>query len=709
MDYVPLHGASSSLVIGHGDGMPPHVVHWGRRVTGDHPAQIAAGVSRPRARGAIDVEAPVALVAELGSGFFGSPGIGGSRPDGSGFAPRFRVDGEVAVSADTAVFNCVDAVAELGLRLEVRLGAHSEVVRIRSTLTNLGSTPYQLDRLFASVPVPARAAEVVDLTGRWCDEFHLRRQPWTSGALLNESRRGRSSHDHHAAAWVGTAGFDETHGEVWGFHVGWSGNCRVLAERLADGRRYVQAGEVLLPGEVVLDPGEAIEAPPLYCAYSAEGLGGVSRAFHRELRSRPSHPGTDRPRPVVLNTWEAVYFDHDVPTLQRLADVAAEVGVERFVLDDGWFRGRNDDTAGLGDWWVDDQKYPDGLEPLVAHVTGLGLEFGLWVEPEMVNPDSDLYRAHPDWVLGDPRYDLPLGRHQLVLDLAHPDAYAFILGRLVELLSGLDISYLKWDMNRDHVQPTHGSRAGTRSQTLALYRLLDELNRRFPDVEIESCSSGGGRADFGVLERTRRIWTSDCNDALERQRIQRGFSLLFPPELMGAHIGPPVSHTTRRTHGLGLRGAVAFLGHLGIEWNLLAATEAERAQVAEVVRLHQRMRPLLHGGDVVRLDLADEAAMAQGVVAPDRSESVIVYVRAGTARVAIPDPVTFAGLDPDRYYDVSRLPLPEPSGEFGLSRPTWLEEGSVRLTGAALMSIGVQPPVLDPESALVFHLVAADS
>ncbi|MEM9034881.1 MAG: alpha-galactosidase [Actinomycetota bacterium] len=709
MQHLLVHGASSSLLLGYGDGTPPHVLHWGRAIAGDVPSQIAAGLSRPLAHNSIDVEAPIALVTELGSGFFGSPGIKGSRPDGSGFAPRFRVEGTPVHDRDTLVFDCVDEVAELRLRLELRLAPDSDVIRLRHSLTNLGSTRYQVDRLCVTLPLPARATDLLDFTGRWCDEFHSRRQTWDTGALINENRRGRSSHDHVAVLWAGTAGFDEQHGEVWGFHLGWSGNCRIMAERLADGRRYLQAGELLFPGELGLEPGETMEAPPLYAAYSGIGLGGVSRAFHRELRSRPSHPSPDKPRPVILNTWEAVYFQHDVDTLERLADVAADVGVERFVLDDGWFRGRNDDTAGLGDWWVDEEKYPDGLEPLISHVTGLGMEFGLWVEPEMVNPDSDLYREHPDWVLADPRYEMPLGRNQLVLNLAHPDAYAFIRERLLDLLSNLDISYVKWDMNRDHVQPTHDGRAGTRAQTLALYRLLDELNERFPDVEIESCSSGGGRADFGVLERTKRIWTSDCNDALERQRIQRGFSMLFPPELMGAHIGPPVSHTTRRTHGLGFRGAVAFLGHLGIEWNLLRATDDERAQVKELVRLHKQVRPLLHGGEVVRLDSTDEAAMAQGVISADRSESLIVYIRIGTARVSIPDPVIFAELDPERSYDVSILALPGPSGDFGRSRPAWVEQGSVRLTGDALMGVGVQPPLLDPESALLFHLVAADA
>ena len=306
----------------------------------------------------------------------------------------------------------------------------------------------------------------------------------------------------------------------------------------------------------------------MYAVHSTTGLGAASRQFHAVVRSSPAH--RDRPRPVVLNTWEAVYFDHDFDTLTRLAERAAAVGVERFVLDDGWFGGRRDDTPGLGDWWVSPDAHPDGLAPLIERVRALGMEFGIWVEPEMVNPDSDLYRAHPDWALADPGYEPVLGRHQLVLDLAIPAAFDEILGRLDALLGDHDIAFVKWDMNRDHVQATGADgRAGTHAQTLALYRLLDELRRRHPDVEFESCSSGGARIDLGILQRTERVWTSDCNDALERQTIQRYASTLIPPEVIGAHVGPPTAHTTGRTQSLAFRAATALFGHFGIEWNLL--------------------------------------------------------------------------------------------------------------------------------------------
>ena len=247
------------------------------------------------------------------------------------------------------------------------------------------------------------------------------------------------------------------------------------------------------------------------------------------------------------------------------------------------------------------------------------MEFGIWVEPEMVNPDSDLYRAHPDWTLVDDRYPVVLGRNQLVLDLGRDEVCEYLFGHLDALLSDHDIAYVKWDMNRDLVAATSAGRAGVHRQTLGVYALFDRLRAAHPGVEFETCASGGGRVDFGIFERTDRAWTSDSIDALDRQQIQRGFSLLFPPELMGSHIGSPVAHTTGRSHGLGFRAIAAMFGSLGIEWNLLKASDPDRADLAEIIALHKRLRPLLHHGDVVRVDHPDPTVMVHGVVAADRS------------------------------------------------------------------------------------------
>jgi alpha-galactosidase len=426
----------------------------------------------------------------------------------------------------------------------------------------------------------------------------------------------------------------------------------------------------------------------------------------------------------VCNTWEATYFDHDAARLRALADAAAAVGAERFVLDDGWFGGRRHDRAGLGDWVVSREAHPEGLAPLISHVRSLGMDFGIWVEPEMVNPDSDLHRAHPDWVLADPRYEPVLARHQLVLDLARPEAYAHVRDRLHALLAGHEIAFVKWDMNRDHVHAT-GARgaAGTRSQTLAVYRLLDELRAAHPRVEFESCASGGGRVDLEILRRTERVWASDCIDPLERQHVQRGTSMLLPPEVIGSHVGADRSHTTGRRHDLAFRVATAMFGHLGLELDLAVLDAGERSRLAEGVALYRRHRALVHGGDAVRFDPPGDAdpsgddpeLLAHGVYSVDRSEALVCLARLRTGRSLTPPPLRLPGLDPARRYRVARVALPGERADrpTGSARhdPAWLAPGAapLEMTGEALATLGVQPPALWPEQAFVVHLVAVRS
>ncbi len=571
------------------------------------------------------------IVAEHASGYPGHPGLAGHRGDGSAWAPRFTLE-HVDERGGGVEITSRDAVARLRLVTSVALhpgGAR----RIEVTLTNDGDDEYQLDALDVTLAVPDHATELETYHGRWCREFHPTRRPFGPGAFVAENRRGRTSHETPPVLWAGTASFGEERGEVWGAHLAWSGNSRVNAERLPDGRAVLQLGELLLPGEVVLAPGESYRTPPVYAVHSPAGRNVASRQFHAVVRGhQPAGP-----RPVVLNTWEAVYFDHDFDTLVRLAERAAGIGVERFVLDDGWFGGRRDDRAGLGDWWVSPDAHPNGLAPLIERVRALGMEFGIWVEPEMVNPDSDLYRAHPEWALVDPGYQPVLARNQLVLDLTNADAHAEVLGRLDALLGDHDISFVKWDMNRDHVQATTSSgRAGTHAQTLALYALLDELRARHPGVEIESCASGGARIDLGILTRTERVWTSDCNDALERQVIQRHASTLVPPSVMGCHVGPPHAHTTGRTQSLEFRAATALFGHFGIEWNLLGLDDGELDELAGWVARYKEHRDLLHHGDVVRIDHPDEHAIVHGVLSADRRRGLVAYAQLTTAQALAP-------------------------------------------------------------------------
>ncbi len=698
---VTIHRGATSVVLDLESSMPA-LAHIGAAIEGFDPRAL----SLPVAKATLDAPAPIGILTENGTGFLGRPGLVGSRPDGSAWAPVFSRTG-AEIESDRARFEMIDTVAELSLVIDVAV-TEAETVVGSMTLTNNGSTDFTLVRLSASIPMPVHATELISFTGRWCKEFQPRRHDFEALSVI-ENRRGRTSHDQLPAIFAGSIGFGEHHGDVWGVQLAWSGNYEIAAERLADGRRHIQAGELLSPGEVVLSPGASYRTPDIVVAPSQSGITPASQRFHRHVRALNPLAGE---RKVILNTWEAVYFNHDLTTLRALADAGANVGVERFVLDDGWFGGRRDDTKGLGDWWVSEEVWPDGLSPIVDHVTSLGMEFGLWVEPEMVNPDSDLYRQNPHWTLTTAGYEPVLGRQQLVLDCGRADVRDYLFERIDALLEEYAISYLKWDMNRDLVQGSNQrslddpGRAGTHGHVVGVYDLLDRIRAAHPGVEIESCASGGGRVDLEILRRTDRVWTSDCNDALERQAIQRGFTMLFPPEVMGAHIGPHRAHTTHRVQALGFRTATALFGSLGIEWNLLDAEEAGLAKVAAAIALYKRLRPLLHGGDVIRFDHDDPSASVHGVISSDREHAVMAYVQMLASITTVPLPMRFGGLDPDRRYRVDVIDDLGSADEFGRARPEWMALETIEFSGRQLMASGLQPPVLHPESVFLMELRA---
>ncbi len=697
--FLVLRSDDACVVIETSTGGPT-ILHWGADV-GSDPEGIGGAVESPVPNGGLDVVAPMSITPEHSAGYLGRPGIEGHRPDGRDWAPRF---GPVTVvpGDDATTFVTADPLAGLTLRTIIQM-RDSGVIRIQSTLINEGATEYQLNALRITVPLPARAEDTLTFAGRWTNEFLPERAALATGTLLVENRSGRTSHDRPPIAFAGTRSFTETTGEVWAAHLEWSGNASMSLQSPPDGRRCLQIEELLMPGEMSLAPGETYSTPWVALAHSSTGSNGVSQRFHRELRNDPSAP--TRPRPVLLNIWEAVYFDHELPTLLELADRSAQLGVERFVVDDGWFHGRRDDRVGLGDWWVDAAVWPDGLWPIVNHVIGLGMEFGLWFEPEMVNPDSDLHRAHPDWVLGDLRYEPVLGRHQLVLNAALPQVREYLLEKMSALLTEYPISYVKWDMNRAIVQGSSDGRASIHRQTTAVYALIDDLRARHPTVEFETCASGGGRIDFGILRRTSRAWTSDCNDPLDRQRIQRGFGHVFPPEYMGAHIGGPVSHTTRRRHSLAFRAGTAFFGHLGIEWNVLNASNEDLAALERVIRIHKRFRPLLHAGTSVRLDHPNPAVVAHGVVSADRRDSVFSFALVETPASLIVEPLQFAGLDDELLYRVEVLSLVIEHAHPFPHQPAWFTHG-VSVRGRVLRTLGLQPPIMDAESMILLHVQA---
>jgi alpha-galactosidase len=554
------------------------------------------------------------------------------------------------------------------------------------------------------MPLPDQAAESMDFTGRWVNERQLQRRDIQPGQFVREEREGRSSHDYTIMQYAMTRGAGYQTGEVWGLGIMFSGNSKHIIERQQSGRTFIAAGELLLPGEVVLSAGESFTSPEIAAVYSATGIDGTTNRIYSWLRARPSHPTNIRPRPLTLNVWEAVYFDHNLEKLSQLADVAASIGVERFVLDDGWFGARRNDLLGLGDWVVSKDVWPEGLGPLIQKVQSCGMEFGLWFEGEMLNADSDVYRAHPDWILKVGDRVPPEGRHQHVLDITNPAAYQHLFDQVDRVLSENEIAYIKWDHNKFLLEPAHDGIPAVHKQTQAIYRFFDELKKRHPGLEIESCASGGGRIDLGMVQHADRFWTSDCNDAADRQRIQRYTQFAIPPELLGSHIGPTKSHTTLRVHELSFRAVTALFGHAGLEWDITQCTEEELGHLKSWASYYKANRDLIHSGSMVRVDRVDNESFVHGVVSKDKNKALFAYATLGTQGGSRPAGIRFAGLDDSKTYKVqAAFPAGEPRF-LQRANVQWLE--GVELSGSALMSMGLRAPIMFPDNAFLIEIEA---
>ena len=700
--FYALHSRNCSLVIDC-RGNAPAILYWGSRLSeATSPDMLSLLATRQELQACQAQEALITLSPEAATGFMGSPGV-----------QMHRSGRQWAIYAKTTSVNLVDNQltiisqchgAEIQLTHCLALHEATDVLTATTEITNSGSSALWLDRCDAPcIPVPMHYNKILGFTGRWANEFQPVSIDRFPGAYVRENRSGRTSHDSFPGIVVHTEDTNESSGSAYGLHLGWSGNHQLRIEEQHTGQAYAQLGELFFPGEMSLEPGEKYCSPTLYGTSTAHGFSAISESFHGYVRASLTDKRVrNKVRPVHFNTWEAVYFDLSYDRLCELADVAAEVGAERFVLDDGWFKNRKSDKAGLGDWFVDNTVFEDGLGPLIDHVKAKNMEFGLWVEPEMVNPDSDLYRAHSDWVLNADPAPLILSRNQLVLDLTRTEVQTYLFERLDALLTEYSISYLKWDMNRAVYQPNNqGGRAVGHYQTNALYTLLGRLRAAHPAVEIESCSSGGGRADFGILGFTDRIWTSDSNDALDRLRIQKGFSMFFPAEVMGAHIGPGVCHITGRILSMETRAGVAMFGHMGIEANLLEMDDDQTETLKAGVALHKKHRQLIHSGNLVRLNTQSNEN-GFGIIAQDGGEALFSYTQLDSLSHSVGGRLQFIGLDSNCLYQVS-IVWPQEPKSYSTSILDVIN-GSV-ISGEALTKAGIQLPIMHPASLLVFHLI----
>ncbi|MBH0109840.1 alpha-galactosidase [Salinibacterium sp. NG22] len=708
-DLVHLRAAGTSFVLdARGTGVPS-ITHWGADLGELDRDQLAAlADSRERAIGPSSIDEPfrLSIVPLLAEGWTGLPGLEGRHDRAAGASggrvrrPSLQTASIEHPTPDRVSVTLVDDDA-LSLTIDFELSA-AGVLRSRSRVTNTATEAFELSSLATVLPLPPVARERLDFSGIWAAERQPQRSAIDYGTWLRESRHGRRGHNDSFLTVSGTPGFGFRHGEVWAVHAGTSGDTRVWIDRLALGYTTVGIAELLSPGEVRLATGDTHETPWAYAAWSNAGLDGLSDRFHDWFRSLPAHPST--PRPLTLNTWEAVYFDHNFDQLAALADAAADVGVERFVLDDGWMTGRTDDKRALGDWTVDATSWPEGLAPLVDRVTASGMQFGLWVEPEMVSLDSELAREHPEWILRDDDRPLPKSwRNQHVLDLDNPAAREHVRDAIAALLDEYAISYLKWDMNRDLLG------GSVHRHVAATYLLMDELRERYPHVEIESCASGGARVDAGVLERVQRVWPSDTNDAHDRFSIMRWTNLLVPFEYLGSHVGSSPAHTSGRSLSLGFRLATALMGHSGIEWDLTTTTAEEQDALRTWASAYRSLRGLIHSGRVVRSELSADPIIT-GVVAEDINGVVADALYWVTSLTTPTDSVTTArrlpGLDPHRLYRVTPVDVGAEAATYPGTAPAWWHDGELTLSGSALGSVGLTLPILHPDEALVLRVTA---
>ena len=662
---------------------------------------IALLKTRQEAQARIQGEPPLALSPEAGAGFLGNPGIKVHR-HGAHWGVYSRIQ-SVTERPDGLRIHSTCAATGLSIVHQLTLDPNTDVLQATTEIENTGTDSVWVDACYAPcIPLPMDYDHILGFEGRWGNEFQLHKSQRLLGAYVRENRRGRTSHDAFPGVLIHPKETNESSGDVYALHLGWSGNHYLRVEERSEGRAYAQLGELFFPGELQLRPGEKYLSPVLYGVHCNSGFSGASRKLHSFVRSNLTDSRmAGKLKLVHFNTWEAVYFDLSEEKLRRLADEAADIGIERFVLDDGWFKNRNSDDEGLGDWYVDSKVFPNGLSPLIEYVNDKGLEFGIWLEPEMVNPKSDLYRSHPEWALNADPAPRVMTRNQLVLDLTREDVQQYLYQRIDALLTEYPITYIKWDMNRSLNQPGGPSGgAVAHQQTVCLYRLLEKIRKAHPTVEIESCSSGGGRADYGILQFTDRVWTSDTNDALDRLRVQWGFSYFFPPEIMGAHVGPEHCHVTGRRLSMALRSGVAFFGDMGVEANLLELTNDEKRELTAAIGLHKKFRNLIFNGDLHRLELPDFET-GFGVVRPDKTEGLFSYALVRTPPRSAPGVYRFQGLKAESLYRVSVI-WPEKPKSYSESVLDVLH-GAI-LSGDVLMKVGTQLPILMPESLLIFHL-----
>lgn len=639
-----------------------HQLHWGEPVVGRECAR------RNRTRHNSSFEAEVERENEefsfWGGAGFVEPGLKVRFADGVRDL-RMRYEGyrlDRDGDREVLVLTLRDASYPLAVRLHYRLVPGTDLIERYASAENEGEAPIVLERFHSAAwPIPyARPHRLTHVAGRWAGEFQLRETMLSEGKKVLESRMGFTA--PHANPWfaVDDGSATEASGSVWFGVLGWSGNWSIVAEKSTFGNVRISGGLNDFDSELLLEAGQSFTTPAFIGGYTDAGFGGMSRMLHRYQRERVLP--TAAPRKILYNSWEATYFDVRAESQLELARKAAKLGVERFVVDDGWFGARGSDRAGLGDWTVNPDKFPDGLASFIHEVRALGMDFGLWVEPESVNPDSELYRRHPDWVYGYPTREGTQLRNQLLLNLSKPEVKQYILGFMTKLLSEHPISFIKWDLNRPVTEPGMAHLPPERQKEVwvrhveTLYAIWEELRGKFPHVEFETCAGGGSRIDLGILRFADQAWPSDNTDAFDRLTIQEGFTYAYTPRIMMCWVTDSPNGMNGRRLPLAFRFRSAMAGALGIGGNLKEWTEAEIAEAAEHIAAYKEVRPLVQTGDQYRLSSFRHAPFAAvQYVREDRQESaVFAFLHSQQFGGRLPD-LRLRGLERDTVYEVSGL------------------------------------------------------
>jgi alpha-galactosidase len=569
------------------------------------------------------------------------------------------------INGDTLQLKLKDIKYDLFVTLTYQVYPEEDIIRKSADIQNKTGQVVTIESAQSGVWYLPRdqGYRLTYAAGRWAGEDQLQQQDIQQGKVVLDSRRGNTSHQLSPWFAIDQGGrADQETGNVWFGALGWSGNWKLVIEDTPMHQVRVTGGYNDFDFSYPLKPGEHLETPAYYGGFSSAGFGGASRCLHHlELNEILPDHANPHVRPVLYNSWEATEFNVNEAGQKALAEKAAKIGVERFVMDDGWFGERNNDHAGLGDWVVNRQKFPNGLQPLIKYVNGLGMDFGLWFEPEMVNPNSDLYRKHPDWALhfqGRPRTE---ARNQLVLNMARDDVRDYIFQAMDKVLNENNIKFIKWDMNRHLSEPGWPEVPIPEQKEVWIkyvqnvYWIMDHLRAKHPGLEIESCSGGGGRVDLGVMKRTDEVWTSDNTEAFDRLKIQEGFTYAYTPKVMMAWV-TDVPNMNDRSTPLAYRFLVAMQGSLGIGANLNKWADADFTLATKMIAYYKDIRQTVQEGDLYRLlSPRDSDITANNYVSRDGKQAVLfAFLHSQQFRSPTPA-ILMKGLDPDAVYRVKKI------------------------------------------------------